>query len=498
MTDNSQALKHGSIISNVATKKSALVLMVTLLAGCAVGPDYQQPVMETPSTFARKLEVNHQRADAAMYIADAPIVQFWTIFDDTVLNGLVAQALATNHDIRIAAANLKAARAIRGGAQSDLFPSVTANAAREKSRRSADETVSGVAEDSTLNIGALDAYWELDLFGRVRRNIEANRASEQAIGEDLRAAKVSIAAEVARNYMELRGAQEQHAVAQNNAENQRQTLRIVDARLDAGRGTEFDSARASALLNTTLSQVPVLQAEIDIRIHRLSVLMGQQPIVLTELLRPVEVLPALPRLVQIGKPENLLRRRPDIRAAERRLAAATANIGVAQADWFPRVSFSGEIGFAANSRDRIGDADTATYRYGPGISWSALDFGHVRARVLESKAEAEGSLAIYEQTVLRALEETENALALYSSTRMQLDYLQASVTANARAAELAHLRFENGGADFLEVLDVERERLDTDATFTRARTAAATNLIAVYKALGGGWETVADSVALQE
>ncbi len=486
----------GANMTKLATTKSALVLMVALLSGCAVGPDYQQPITETASTFAKQLEVKHERTDAAVYTADAPIVQFWTIFDDTVLNNLVAQALATNHDIRIAAANLKAARAIRGGAQADLFPSVTANAAREKSRRSADETVSGRAEESTLNIGTIDAYWELDLFGRVRRNIEASRASEQAIGEDLHAAKVSIAAEVARNYMELRGAQEQYAVAQSNAENQRQTLRIVDARFDAGRGTEFDSARASALLNTTLSQLPVLQAEIDVRIHRLSVLMGQQPTVLSEMLRPVEALPALPRLVQIGKPENLLRRRPDIRAAERRLAAATANIGVAQADWFPRVSFSGEIGFSANSRDRIGDADTATYRYGPGISWSALDFGHVRARVLESRADAEGSLAIYEQTVLRALEETENALTLYSSTRMQLDHLQVSVTANVRAAELARLRFENGGADFLEVLDVERERLDSDASFTRARTAAATNLIAIYKALGGGWETGSENVVL--
>ncbi|MET0378052.1 MAG: TolC family protein, partial [Spongiibacteraceae bacterium] len=243
-----------------AMNKSTLALMVALLSGCAVGPDYQQPMTETPPAFAKRLEVNHERTDAAVYTADAPIVQFWTIFDDTVLNSLVAQALATNHDIRIAAANLKAARAIRGGAQSDLFPSVTANASREKNRRSADETVSGLAEESTLNIGALDAYWELDLFGRVRRNIEASRASEQAIGEDLHAAKVSIAAEVARNYMELRGAQEQYAVAQNNADNQRQTLRIVDARLDAGRGTEFDSARANALLSTTLSQLPVLQA----------------------------------------------------------------------------------------------------------------------------------------------------------------------------------------------------------------------------------------------
>jgi multidrug efflux system outer membrane protein len=487
--------------------KSILALMVAVLSGCAVGPNYHQPATETPSAFDTPKPVPNDTAAqtdqreatifAAPFVADMPIVQFWTVFDDTVLNSLVAQALVTNHDIRIAAANLKAARAIRGGAISDLFPAVGIEASRDKSRASADETVSGEPESSRLNRGNLDAYWELDLFGRVRRNIEASGASAQAINEDLHAAKVSVAAEVARNYMELRGAQEQFAVAQHNADNQKQTLGIVVAREDAGRGTEFDTARAQALLNTTLSQLPVLQADIDVRIHRLSVLLGQQPAVLSDMLRPVVELPGLPRLVQIGKPEDLLRRRPDVRAAERRLAAATANIGVAQADWFPRVSFRGEIGFAANTGERIGDADTATYRYGPGISWSALDFGHVRARVLQSKAQAEGSLASYEQTVLRALEETDNALTLYSSTRQQLDHLQASVTFNQRAAELAHLRFENGGADFLEVLDVERERLETDASYTRARTAAATNLIAVYKALGGGWETGNDNLAQQ-
>lgn len=479
--------------------KSMLALLVApvvaLIGGCAVGPDYQRPPTETPPAFTKLNARVDDESAASLYAGDAPIARFWTAFNDPVLNGLVAQALATNHDIRIAAANLKAARAIRGGALADLFPVIEMNASREKGRQSADETVDGLRPSRTLNTGDIDAFWELDLFGRVRRNIEASRASEQAIAEELHGAKVSVAAEVARNYMELRGAQEQLAVARRNADNQQQTLRIVDVRLDAGRGTEFDSARARALLNTTLAALPVLQAEVDVRIHRLSVLLGQQPAVLGDMLRPVEALPALPRLVQIGKPEDLLRRRPDVRAAERSLAAATANIGVAQADWFPRVSFSGEIGFAATTSDRIGDADTATYRYGPGISWSALDFGHVRARVLQSRAQAEGSLASYEQTVLRALEETDNALTLYGATRQQLDNLQASVTANSRAAELAHLRFENGGADFLEVLDVERERLDTEANFTRARTAAATNLIAVYKALGGGWETDGEGVA---
>ncbi len=483
----------------LALATSAVILSTMVLSGCAVGPDYETPVMPLPEKFS-KLSAAEKSGDEtdAGYVEDAPIAQFWRVFNDSMLNRLVEQALDTNHDIRIAAANLEAARAIRGGAIADLFPVANINAARDKSRFSADETSSGVTERATLNRGALDMSWELDLFGRVRRNIEASRASEQAFGEDLRAARISVIAEVASNYMELRGAQEQFAVARHNADNQRETLTIVEAREDAGRGTEFDTQRARAQLSITLAQLPALRAEIDLRMHRLSVLLGQSPTLLDDMLRPVDALPALPRLVQIGKPEQLLRRRPDVRAAERRLATTTANIGVAEADWFPRVSFTGEIGFAANSGDRIGDSDTATYRYGPGISWSILDFGHLRARVAQSKAAEKGELATYERTVLRALEETENAMTQYGATRQRLDYLQTSVDANARAEQLARLRFENGSADFLEVLDVQRARLIADASLAQSRTAAATGLIAVYKALGGGWQADTDVVAASQ
>jgi len=463
--------------------RSVSILVAAALAGCAVGPDYRQPHTDTAATFSQA-QVD---ADTTPYGNAEPIAAFWTIFNDSMLNDLVAQALQINHELRIASANLQASRALRRGAQADYLPALNAQAAREKSRLSVDEIDPGTPRSTTLNTGSIDAFWELDLFGRVRRNNEAARANEQAAREDLHAVQVSVAAEVARNYMELRGTQELFAVAQRNADNQQQTMRILDARVEAGRGTEFDTERARALLNTTRATLPVLAADIEALINRLSVLLGQPPGVLAEMLRPVTDLPELPRLVNIGKPEDLLRRRPDIRAAERRLALATANIGVAQADWFPRVSFTGEIGFAASSGDRIGDANTATYRYGPGITWAAFDFAHVRARVQRSRADADASLAGYEQTVLRALEETENALTRYSATRQQLDFLRASTTANTRAAELAYLRFENGSVDFLEVLDVERARLATDASHSRARIEAATGLIAVYKALGGSW-----------
>ena len=466
--------------------KLAWIAISVALAGCAVGPDYRQPKTEMPQTFS---------SQDSPYVEQEPVAQFWRVFEDAWLDELVVHALSFNHDLRIALANLNEARALRRETQFDRFPTVTAQAARQRTRISADESLTGEVRTATLNTGSFDAFWELDLFGRVRRNVEASRASEQAMVEDLRAAQISVVAEVARTYFELRGAQEQFAVAQRNSENQRETLKIAQARLDAGRGTEFDTARAESLLNTTLATLPLLNADVENSIHRLSVLIGQQPIALRTALLPNSALPQLPRLVQIGNPKDLLRRRPDIGAAERRLAAATATIGVATADWFPRVSFIGEIGFAASSGDRIGDAATQTYAFGPSIQWAALDLGRVQARIRQAEAREQGAVAAYEQTVLRALEETESTLTSYRETRRQLDYLFASAAASRRASELARKRFDGGAADFLDVLDSERNQLEVEANLSRARTAAATRLIAVYKALGGGWEVLPQTAA---
>jgi multidrug efflux system outer membrane protein len=472
----------------VPMNKFVLIALTAAIAGCAVGPDYKEPKTELPPAFS---------ADDAAYANTSPVAQFWTVFDDAALTELIARSLNFNHDLRIALANINQARALRRESQFDQFPTVTAQAAHQKTRISADESITGRALTSTVDSGGFDAVWELDLFGRVRRNVEANRAAEQATIEDFRAAQISVAAEVARTYFELRGAQEQYAVAQRNADNQTETLKIAQVRLDAGRGTEFDTARSQSLLNTTLAILPQLNATIENSIHRLSVLIGQQPAALRDALLPRVALPELPRLVQIGKPDELLRRRPDVGAAERRLASATASIGVAEGDWFPRVSFTGEIGFAANGLDRIGEGSTQTYSYGPTISWAAFDLGRVQARVNQAKAREQGAVAAYEQTVLRALEETENALTSYRETRHQLDFLYASASASEHASDLARKRFDGGAADFLDVLDSERSQLEVEANLSRARTTAATNLVALYKALGGGWDTVQPTASTQ-
>ncbi|NKF21351.1 efflux transporter outer membrane subunit [Solimonas marina] len=450
------------------------------LAACTAGPNYQTP----------QLPAAHADVDTAVYDDADPAPQFWSVFHDDELDSLETRALAANHDLRIALANLNQARALRRETRLDYLPTVTASAGYTKSQLSADQEP-GYTRDqrkSELYDGHFDAFWELDFFGRVRRENEAADASEQALTADLRAAQVSVAAEVARTYFELRGAQARYAVAIGNADNQRGTLRYTEARLQYGRGTEFDEQRALAQLTTTQARVPDMKIAIANAMHRLAVLCGLPPEALQAELAPAQNLPPLPRLVHIGEPEDLLRRRPDVAAAERRLAAATAEIGVATADYFPRVTFTGEVGFSVAHMSSVGDGGSDMYAIGPSISWAAFDLGRVHARVAQRRAAAEGAEAQYEQAVLRALEETSNTLNAYGQYRHKLDLLQQSADASGRAVQLARARFEAGAADFIDVLDAERSQLDAEDQLAQARTDTATSLVALYKSLGGGWQ----------
>ena len=304
----------------------------------------------------------------------------------------------------------------------------------------------------------------------------------------LRDLSVSLIAEVARNYFELRGLQNQLAVAIKNAENQTKTVEITQIRLEGGRGTELDTSRAMAQLDSTRAIIPPLEAGIYRAIHRLSVLTGQLPDALTKSLSQTAPLPKIPETIQIGNPAELLRRRPDIRIAERSLAAATASIGVATADLFPRVTFVGTIALEASMLSAVGAKGSDSYSLGPRISWAALDLGHVYARIKAANANAESSLAQYQQTVLNALEETENALENYNRERARQALLASAAQASIKAEELAHLRFNEGVSDFLTVLDTELRLLQDQDKLAQSETATATALAAVYKALGGGWE----------
>ncbi|WP_028081922.1 efflux transporter outer membrane subunit [Solimonas soli] len=473
--------RHPGPDARRASKALLTLLAGAALAACSAGPDYQAPQLPAARADAG--------VDVSLYDAGEPPAQFWSVFGDAGLDALEARALSANHDLRIALAHLNQARALRREVFLDDLPTVTAGAGWAKTQQSADQLPGETREQrrSELYGGGFDAAWELDLFGRVRRENEASRANEEALAADLRAAQLSVAAEVARTYFELRGTQARLAVALGNADNQLGTLNYTEARLNYGRGTELDQARAKAQLAATRARIPDLKIALANAEHRLAVLSGLEPTALHAELVDAAALPALPRLVQIGKPEDLLRRRPDVASAERQLAAATAGIGIATADYFPRVSFTGEAGFSVAHLSSVGDGGSDAYSFGPSISWAAFDLGRVRARVAQRRAGADAALARYEQSVLQALEETSNTLVAYGENRRKLDLLDAGAQASTRAVQLARVRFEAGAADFIDVLDAERSQLEAEDALAQARTRTATSLVALYKSLGGGW-----------
>jgi len=458
-----------------------LVGTAAALCSCAVGPNYQRPVTPVPPQFANLGQPGFNGADVE--------AKFWTLFNDPRLDRLVNDALLANKDLQRARANLRASRAAGRLAGFDLFPTVTAAGSYTHTRESRNQLPAIISPDRTLDsvdVG-FDAFWELDFFGRVRRGVEAARAEEQASVASLRDAQVTVTAEVARNYFVLRGLQEQLAVATRNADNQDQTLKVTQARLEAGRGTELDSARAEAQLKTTLASIPLLDSSIATTIYRLSVLTGRLPDALTTELQAPEPLRELPSLNAVGDPATLLRRRPDIRVAERSLAASTARIGVAIGDLFPKVTFTGSVGYNAGSFSGIGKTGSDTYTVGPGISWAAFDLGRVTTRIKIAHAQTDADLAAYEASVLGALEETEGALVTYGRAQSRRDLLTQAARASERAADLARQRFRGGLTDFVNVLEAERDALSVQDSLAQSRTQTATSLVAVYKALGGGW-----------
>jgi outer membrane protein, multidrug efflux system len=457
-----------------------LAALAAALAGCAVGPNYVRPATPVAAQFAGTQQGPYSGSDTQ--------AQFWTQFGDATLDQLVDEALGANHDLRIALGHLVEARAERRAAKLDLLPTVTASGGYTDERLSAAESLLGQPIDAHYYDAGFDAFWELDLFGRVRRNVEAQSAQVQGAQASLRDAQVSVTAEVARTYFELRGEQTQLAVARRNVDNQRETLELTKARLDAGRATELDTSRAQSQLSTTLATIGPLEASVARSIHRLAVLTGREPNALDALLQPARELPDLPQIAAVGDPAGLLRRRPDIRVAERQLAASTALVGVAMGDLFPKVTFTGSFSYSAVAGSPLGAAPTRGYVLGPSISWAAFDLGRVKAQIEGNRARADIALAGYEQTVLRALEETEDALVTHARSRDSLTQATDAAASSRTAAQIARTRYEGGMVDFLEVLDAERTQLAAEDRLAQSRTDAATSLIAVYKALGGGWQ----------
>ena len=457
------------------THVQLLALLASLFfAGCAVGPHYKAPQPAAAQFHA---------ADPKL-LAEAPLdAHWWNQFEDPVLDSLMDRALAANNSIRIARARLAESRAVFDERKLDRVPTVPVDGSYQYSK----EQIPGFGDQrqvvNTFRSG-FDAFWEVDLFGRVRHGVAAARADNQAVEADLRDVQVSVVAELARNYFELRGAQWRLAVAERSLNNQRETLRLTQLRRDAGVGEEQDVASAAARVAAIEASIPSIEFEVTRAEYHVAVLTGTRPGELNADLSP-RAYPAIAKVLPIGNPGELLQRRPDVRAAERRLAAATERQGIAKANLFPQVSVSGFVGFLAGRGSTFFTGDSRAYSISPGLSWSAFDLGRARARVRGSNAATEEALATYEETVLRALEETESSFASYHAEQARLIKLNDQARESKRAADIARLRYREGVIDFLSLLDAERTQLQAEDAVAQSESDVYVAIIAMYKALGG-------------
>lgn len=465
----------------------APLALALAVAGCAsVGPDYHR---QAPAPLQL------DRAGSAQVSGAAFEAAWWRQFGDPTLDALIRRAAAGNLDLRIAVARLDEARALLGTAKSARRPDVDLDAGYTRSKAQQPGFGSDRVSVDGYRAG-FDASWELDLFGGVRRGVEAARADSEAGAADVQAAQVSVIAEVARNYFELRGTQLRMDVVRRDIENLRQTLALTRARLDVGSASEQDVASAAARLSAVEAQQPALQIEARRAEDRLAVLLGARPGELGIDLSPAGFKP-IDAVLPIGDAADVLQRRPDVRAAERRLAAATARIGVAKADFFPHISLGGFIGFIAGRSADLGEASSKAWSIAPSISWSGLNVRRVRSNLRASEARADAAQAQYEQSVLQAVEDVDNALTAFDRQRARVAKLIEQARQSRRAADLAGVRYREGAADFLELLDAERTALDAEDDLAQAETAVNTGAVAVYKALGGGWQACGDARCTQ-
>ncbi|MCC7177443.1 MAG: efflux transporter outer membrane subunit [Acidobacteria bacterium] len=464
----------GARAALAGARVSVVVLAAALLAGCAVRRPYEAPRTEPPVL---------KRVDPALFTSKAYDARWWREFNDPTLTELEEAALASNVDLRVAAARVDQARAIFDETKLDRFPRVTVGGSVERREQAFPGFTEGRVRATTYRAG-FEAFWEADVFGAVRSGIHAAEASAEAAQASLADVQVIVAADVARRYFELRGLQHQLAVGERSLANQRETLRLTEARRIAGVGEDQDVASAAARVAAVEASLPPIRAAIAEREHALAVLAGQRPGELAiDLSR--RAYPPLAKALPIGEVSDLLRRRPDVRRAERALAAATARESVAAADLFPRISLSGFLGLLAGRGSMFGSADSRAWAVAPALSWAGFDLGSARARLRGAEAGTVEALAAYEQAVLRAIEETENALVAYRTRQERLVRLMDQVRESTRAASIARVRYREGLADFLELLDAERVQLDAEQGVATAEADVLTGVVSVYRALGG-------------
>jgi len=464
-------------LARMLTPVSALAL-----AACAVGPNYVPPL---PVAAAQA-----PLAASSAPVSDAQTpARWWQLYDDPVLNGLVADALAANTDIRVAVARLDRARASLRVARSDLLPQTTLSASPAYGRLPADQRAAGAKREDWQVDAGLDVAYELDLAGRVRREIEAAHGDVGAAAADADAVRVAIVAETSRAYIEAASAAEQIKVARNIVDLLDHSAGITEKRFEAGRAEKLDVARLSTLAEQRRAEIPPLVAERDAALFRLAMLTGRTPDALPAAAAARDTTPTLAQPIPIGDGGTLLARRPDVRAAERKLAADTARIGIATADLYPRITLGGSIGQSSAGFSDLFGAGPLRWLLGPLISWNFPNQSAARARIAEAKADRDGALAAFDGTVLRALQETDTALSGYAQALRRQQALTAAQDSAARAARIVQARQREGQVDYLSLIDAERTNAEAEAALAQSKFAVAAAQIDLFRALGGGWQS---------
>jgi outer membrane protein, multidrug efflux system len=461
-------------------------ITVALLVGCTVGPNYKPPEEQAPVKWATQLAAGESDAPAAL-------ASWWRSFKDPDLDALVNTAVRSNLTLRGAEEHVREARAARDVVAGGRWPSAGASVAYSKNRYGANSypplgLFPGIPLDYNLYDAGFDAAWELDLFGGVRRAVEASSAELGAAEYARRDVLVSLLAEVARNYIGARAYQERLDITHQNIAAQQAIVELTRSRYQSGLASDLEVEQATALLTATQAQLPALESGFVQSVHHLSVLLGQDPGALLERMSHATPVPLTPPVVPVGLPSELLRRRPDVQRAERELAASTAEIGVAEADLFPKFSLVGALGISSTSTSNLLEYASRYWSAGPTVQWNLLEGGSLRANVRVQKARAAQALDAYRQTVLVALEDAENALVAYAKEQTRRRSLAQSEQSSEAAFHLSSELYRSGLVDFLNVLDAERTLYTAQDALVGSTESVSLDLVQLYKALGGGWQ----------
>ncbi|MGH8022891.1 MAG: efflux transporter outer membrane subunit [Limisphaerales bacterium] len=470
---------------NRAAAAGALSILLALLAGCAVGPNYHPPKMSAPAQWTSRLSGGETNAPVNL-------ATWWKSFGDTNLDSFIVTAMQSNLTLRVAEARVREARFEKAVVSGGLWPSAGASAGYSRNRYGANEfpPLGGfnIPLDYNLYNADFDAAWELDIFGGTRRAVESAGARVGAAEFGERDVLVSLLAEVARDYIKARAFQRRLGIVRDNIRVEKQVLGLTTNRFANGLGSDLDVQQARALLNATEAQAPTLQTGFDESVFDLAVLLGQAPGALMERMSASAPVPLTPPRVPVGLPSDLLQRRPDVRQAERQLAAATAQIGVAKADLFPKFSLTGLAGMQSVSAGDWFDYGSRYWQAGPTIQWKLFQAGSIVANVHVQNARQEEALNHYQQTVLIALEDAENALTAYAREQVRRRSLAKSADADRQALSLSTQLYKSGLVDFLRVLDSETALYSAQDALAQSDQAVAMDLVQLYKALGGGWQ----------